>query len=184
MTSTETAAGIVIRRVFGASPDKVWRFWTSAAGLESWWGPDGFTSHVAALDVRGHVARTSDYLQVGAETIVSTAACKAVDQGLAAGMICTKPANPALHTASCYGDSGGPLVINDGRTDVVIGVVKGSIQGCGLPGIPDEFTAVAAYREWIAKAIGALKSTAVPAAPADRHILRLSFDSPDPAPTR
>jgi len=53
MTSAETAAGIVIRRVFGASPDKVWRFWTSAAGLESWWGPDGFTSHVAALDVRG-----------------------------------------------------------------------------------------------------------------------------------
>ena len=52
MTSAESAAGIVIRRVFGASPDKVWRFWTSAAGLESWWGPDGFTSHVAALDVR------------------------------------------------------------------------------------------------------------------------------------
>ena len=52
MTSADTAAGIVIKRVFGASPAKVWRFWTSAAGLESWWGPDGFDSHVAALDVR------------------------------------------------------------------------------------------------------------------------------------
>ena len=52
MTQADTAAGIVIKRVFGASPDKVWRFWTSAAGLESWWGPDGFASRVAALDVR------------------------------------------------------------------------------------------------------------------------------------
>jgi uncharacterized protein YndB with AHSA1/START domain len=52
MTQADTAAGILIKRVFGASPDKVWRFWTSAAGLESWWGPDGFASKVGTLDVR------------------------------------------------------------------------------------------------------------------------------------
>jgi len=52
MTHTDIAAGIEIRRTFNASPDKVWRFWTSAAGLEQWWGPIGFEARVSALDVR------------------------------------------------------------------------------------------------------------------------------------
>ena len=52
MTTTETTAGILIKRRFNAAPDKVWRFWTSAAGLQAWWGPIGFESRVATLDVR------------------------------------------------------------------------------------------------------------------------------------
>jgi uncharacterized protein YndB with AHSA1/START domain len=52
MTSTETSAGILIERVFNATPDKVWRFWTSAPAVEAWWGPIGFVSTVHALDVR------------------------------------------------------------------------------------------------------------------------------------
>ena len=52
MTLTDTDAGILIRRVFVASPQKVWRFWTSEAGLAQWWGPAGFVSRVQALDVR------------------------------------------------------------------------------------------------------------------------------------
>ena len=52
MTTPETDAGIFIRRVFDATPEKVWRFWTSEAGLEQWWGPAGFVSRVQALDVR------------------------------------------------------------------------------------------------------------------------------------
>jgi len=52
MTQTAIATGIEIRRVFDASADKLWRFWTSAAALEQWWGPAGFQSRVAALDVR------------------------------------------------------------------------------------------------------------------------------------
>ena len=52
MTTTDTATGIEITRVFHASPDKLWRFWTSAPGLEQWWGPVGFESRVLALDVR------------------------------------------------------------------------------------------------------------------------------------
>ena len=52
MMQTEIAADIEIKRVFAASPDKLWHFWTSAAGLEQWWGPVGFESRVAALDVR------------------------------------------------------------------------------------------------------------------------------------
>ena len=52
MTTTETTAGILIKRRFNAAPDKVWRFWTSAAGLQAWWGPIGFESRVATLDLR------------------------------------------------------------------------------------------------------------------------------------
>lgn len=52
MTQADIAATIEIKRVFDASPDKVWRFWTSAAGLQAWWGPIGFESRVASLDVR------------------------------------------------------------------------------------------------------------------------------------
>lgn len=52
MTHTDIAAGIEIQRTFNASQDKVWRFWTSAAGLEQWWGPAGFESRVSSLDVR------------------------------------------------------------------------------------------------------------------------------------
>jgi len=52
VSSTEQAVGIVIQRVVATSPDKVWRFWTTAAGLQQWWGPIGFASRVSALDVR------------------------------------------------------------------------------------------------------------------------------------
>jgi uncharacterized protein YndB with AHSA1/START domain len=52
MTTAETAAGIRITRVFNAAPEKVWRFWTTQAGLGAWWGPIGFTSRVHALVVR------------------------------------------------------------------------------------------------------------------------------------
>jgi uncharacterized protein YndB with AHSA1/START domain len=51
-SDTDVDAGILIQRVFNASPEKVWRFWTSEAGLEQWWGPVGFVSRVHALDVR------------------------------------------------------------------------------------------------------------------------------------
>jgi uncharacterized protein YndB with AHSA1/START domain len=52
MTDAAIKAGIEIKRVFDANADKVWRFWTSAPGLEQWWGPAGFQSRVSALDVR------------------------------------------------------------------------------------------------------------------------------------
>jgi uncharacterized protein YndB with AHSA1/START domain len=44
--------GFTIERVFAAPPDKVWRMWTTEAGLAAWWGPDGFVSTVKRLDLR------------------------------------------------------------------------------------------------------------------------------------
>ena len=41
-----------IERVYVASPEEAWALWTTKAGIESWWGPEGFDVTVASLDLR------------------------------------------------------------------------------------------------------------------------------------
>ncbi|MET0782444.1 MAG: SRPBCC domain-containing protein [Microbacterium sp.] len=43
---------ILIERELRGSVDAVWRSWTTAAGLEAWWGPEGWATTVRSLDVR------------------------------------------------------------------------------------------------------------------------------------
>jgi len=43
---------IVIERTYAASIDDVWELWTTKDGIESWWGPEGFTVKVHELDLR------------------------------------------------------------------------------------------------------------------------------------
>ncbi len=43
---------IVIERTYVASIEEVWELWTTKAGIESWWGPDGFSVKVHDLDLR------------------------------------------------------------------------------------------------------------------------------------
>lgn len=43
---------IVVERALRASAARVWAMWTTKEGLESWWGPVGFSSVVRRLDVR------------------------------------------------------------------------------------------------------------------------------------
>jgi len=45
-------ARITIERTFRASLDAVWDLWTTPAGIEAWWGPEGFTTRVLSLDLR------------------------------------------------------------------------------------------------------------------------------------
>jgi uncharacterized protein YndB with AHSA1/START domain len=42
---------IVIERTYKASIGDVWELWTTKEGIESWWGPDGFSVKVHALDL-------------------------------------------------------------------------------------------------------------------------------------
>ena len=39
-------------RRFRASLDELWALWTTAKGIESWWGPPGFAVTVKAIDLR------------------------------------------------------------------------------------------------------------------------------------
>lgn len=43
---------VVLERLLHASPAQVWRALTTKAGLEAWWGPQGFTTQVHQLDLR------------------------------------------------------------------------------------------------------------------------------------
>lgn len=43
---------IVVTRIFDASPQQVWNAWTEPAEIKRWWGPSGFTSPLARMDVR------------------------------------------------------------------------------------------------------------------------------------
>ena len=43
---------ITLERTYGASPDDVWALCTTREGIESWWGPEGFSAKVHALDLK------------------------------------------------------------------------------------------------------------------------------------
>ncbi len=43
---------VSIERTFNAAVEDVWELWTTKEGIESWWGPDGFTVKVRRLDFR------------------------------------------------------------------------------------------------------------------------------------
>ena len=43
---------LTVERTFRASIDEVWELWTTKEGIESWWGPDGFSVAVRDLDLR------------------------------------------------------------------------------------------------------------------------------------
>ena len=43
---------LTLERTFKASIAEVWDMWTTREGIESWWGPEGFSVTVSALDLR------------------------------------------------------------------------------------------------------------------------------------
>ena len=43
---------LTLERTFQASIDDVWELWTTREGIESWWGPEGFSVVVDELDLR------------------------------------------------------------------------------------------------------------------------------------
>ena len=40
------------REYTGATVEEAWKLWTTKAGIESWWGPEGFDVTVTSLDLR------------------------------------------------------------------------------------------------------------------------------------
>jgi uncharacterized protein YndB with AHSA1/START domain len=54
-TTTENAPArkrITMERTFASPIEDVWELWTTKDGIESWWGPDGFSVKVHSIDLR------------------------------------------------------------------------------------------------------------------------------------
>jgi len=51
MSRNKSKQRITIERTYRASLGDVWDMWTTKDGIESWWGPDGFTTKVLELDL-------------------------------------------------------------------------------------------------------------------------------------
>lgn len=46
-----TKKRITLERTFQAPIEDVWELWTTKEGVESWWGPDGFSTKVFKLEL-------------------------------------------------------------------------------------------------------------------------------------
>ena len=46
-----TKRRITLERTFAAPIEDVWELWTTKEGIESWWGPDGFSVKVSKLEL-------------------------------------------------------------------------------------------------------------------------------------
>lgn len=72
-----------------------------------------------------------------------------IPSGYADRMICAEAFKAGED--SCSGDSGGPMTRAEGRVRVLVGLVSWG-RGCAQRGMPGIYTAVAGYRDWIARA--------------------------------
>jgi len=60
---------ITIERTFSAAIEDVWALWTTAEGIESWWGPEGFRVKVRKLELRPGGALDYDMIAVGPDQV-------------------------------------------------------------------------------------------------------------------
>ena len=75
-------AVVVIERTYRARIEELWALWTTKAGFESWWGPEGFRVEVHVLEAREGGAIEYDMIADAPEAI---AAMKAMGQPLSHG---------------------------------------------------------------------------------------------------
>jgi len=75
-------AAVVIERTYRASAEQLWALWTTKAGFESWWGPEGFRVEVHRLEARPGGALEYDMIADAPDAI---AAMKAMGQPLSHG---------------------------------------------------------------------------------------------------
>ena len=72
-------AAVVVERVYRARVEELWALWTTKAGFESWWGPEGFRVEVHVLEAREGGALEYDMI---ADALEAIAAMKSMGQPL------------------------------------------------------------------------------------------------------
>lgn len=73
---------LVFERTYRARVEDLWALWTTKAGFESWWGPEGFRVEVHALEARQGGALEYDMIADAPDAI---AAMKRLGQSLSHG---------------------------------------------------------------------------------------------------
>jgi uncharacterized protein YndB with AHSA1/START domain len=48
---TPSPNAVRLQRTFNAPVELIWELWTTAGGLEEWWGPDGFETRVSEIEL-------------------------------------------------------------------------------------------------------------------------------------
>jgi uncharacterized protein YndB with AHSA1/START domain len=66
-------AKVVFERTYRAPVEDLWRLWTTKAGFESWWGPEGFRVEVHALEARAGGALAYDMIADAPDAIAAMA---------------------------------------------------------------------------------------------------------------
>lgn len=62
---------MVIERTYRAPVEDLWELWTTKAGFESWWGPEGFRVEVSALEARENGALEYDMIADAPDAIAA-----------------------------------------------------------------------------------------------------------------
>jgi len=75
-------AAVVIERTYRAQAEELWALWTTKAGFESWWGPEGFRVEVHIMEGRQGGALEYDMIADAPEAI---AAMESMGQPLSHG---------------------------------------------------------------------------------------------------
>ena len=60
---------VTLERTFRAPLEDVWELWTTKAGIESWWGPDGFRVEVHTLELRPGGKLVYDMIAMTSENV-------------------------------------------------------------------------------------------------------------------
>jgi uncharacterized protein YndB with AHSA1/START domain len=64
-------AAVVIERAYRAKVEDLWALWTTKAGFESWWGPQGFRVEVRTLEARAGGALDYEMIADAPEAIAA-----------------------------------------------------------------------------------------------------------------
>jgi len=73
MTDEAAQASLVIARTYRAGVLELWELWTTKAGFESWWGPEGFRVEVHRMEARGGGLLDYDMIADAPEAIAALA---------------------------------------------------------------------------------------------------------------
>lgn len=64
-------AKLVVERSYPARVEELWELWTTKAGFESWWGPEGFRVEVQTLEAREGGALVYDMIADAPDAIAA-----------------------------------------------------------------------------------------------------------------